>query len=286
MNGLPFLKMHGAGNDFVILDGRRAAIALTPSQAAHIADRRRGVGCDQLILIGESETGMADAALTFFNPDGSESAACGNGTRCVADILMAETGESELTLETGSGLLDCERNGTGITVDMGPARIKWQEIPLAQDHETLHLGIGEGVLNDPVAVNMGNPHAVFFVDDVAQVPIETLGPKLEHHTLFPERANIGVAQVRARDNIRLRVWERGAGLTLACGSGACAALVAAVRRGLTDRKAEVEVDGGLLTIEWSEADGHVLMTGPTAHVFAGTLDESMDGALDGRADGV
>ncbi len=271
-----FLKMHGAGNDFVVLDLRNGGPAPNARAAAAIADRRRGVGCDQVVLITPSESGLADAGLTFLNADGSESGACGNGTRCVAWLLMEETGRRDFSLETLHGVLDCARDGRGqITVDMGPAKLGWQDIPLADDRDTLHLGLREGPLSDPVSVSIGNPHAVFFVDDADAIPIETLGPVLEHHAVFPERANIGVATVRDRSRLRLRVWERGAGLTLACGSGACAAVVAAVRRGLTDRNVTVDVDGGELVIEWLEENGHVLMTGPTAVSFSGTLDAGL-----------
>jgi diaminopimelate epimerase len=267
--------MHGAGNDFVVLDLRAGGEAPTAKEAVAIADRRRGVGCDQIVLIGPSKTGVADLGLVFLNSDGSEAGACGNGTRCVADLLMQERGADHLALETVAGILDCARGRDGrVTVDMGLARTEWREIPLAEACDTLHLGIGEGPARDPVGVSMGNPHAVFFVSDMAKVPIESIGPKLERHPLFPERANIGFAQVRAPDRIRLRVWERGAGLTLACGSGACAALVAAVRRGLARRKATLELDGGTLEIEWL-ANGHVLMTGPSAIAFRGTIDASL-----------
>ncbi len=270
-----FIKMHGAGNDFVVLDLRRGGEAPTAKEAVAIADRHRGIGCDQIILIGPAPTGVADLGLTFLNSDGSASGACGNGTRCVADFLMAERGADHLGLETAAGILDCARGRDGrVTVDMGRARTEWRDIPLAEARDTLHLGIGEGPVKDPVGVSMGNPHAVFFVPEVAKVPIAAIGPKLERNPLFPERANIGFAEVRAPDRIRLRVWERGAGLTLACGSGACAALVAAVRRGLARRKAALELDGGTLEIEWLE-NGHVLMTGPTAISFRGTIDPAM-----------
>ena len=270
-----FIKMHGAGNDFVVLDLRDGAAMPTAKEAVAIADRHRGIGCDQIILIGASKTGIADLGLTFLNSDGSESGACGNGTRCVADLLMRERGADHLALETAAGILDCARGKDGrVTVDMGMARTEWRDIPLSEACDTLHLGIGEGPVRDPVAVGMGNPHAVFFVPEVAAVPIEAIGPKLEHHKLFPQRANIGFAEVRAPDRIRLRVWERGAGLTLACGSGACAALVASVRRGLTGRKATLELDGGALAVEWL-ANGHVLMTGPTATAFRGTIDPAL-----------
>lgn len=270
-----FIKMHGAGNDFVVLDLRRGGAAPSAAEAAAIADRRRGVGCDQLVLIGAPATGVADVSLRFLNADGSESGACGNGTRCAADLLMRERGVDHLAVETAHGILDCARGRDGrVTVDLGPAKLGWRDIPLAEDRDTLHLGIAEGPVSDPVGVSMGNPHAVFFVPEVAKIPIERIGSVLERHRLFPARANIGFAEVRDRRTIRLRVWERGAGLTLACGSGAAAALVAAARRGLADRRARLVLDGGELDIEWLD-NGHVLMTGPTATSFAGTLDATL-----------
>ena len=269
--GFPFVKMHGAGNDFVMLDLRDGTAAPCARIAARIADRHRGVGCDQLVIVTPPPAGLADYGLTFLNSDGSESGACGNGTRCAAALLMDETGKSEISFESIAGVRDCLRNGDGsVAVDMGRPALDWRGIPLAEDRDTLYLGIADGPLSNPVGVGMGNPHAVFFVDDAEAAPIAETGPRLEHHRLFPERANIGIAQVKARDRIRLRVWERGAGLTQACGSGACAAAVAAVRRGLTDRRVTVEVDGGELGIDWAE-DNHVLMSGPTAKCFSGVL---------------
>jgi diaminopimelate epimerase len=273
--GRPFLKMHGAGNDFVVLDGRAHPWAIDERLARQIANRRTGIGCDQLILLAPPSHHGADVKMRIFNADGSEVSACGNATRCVAWMLMNETGRDQVTIETKAGLLPADTAIDGlIRVDMGPARLDWREIPLAGEANTLHLDLTFGSLKDPVAVNMGNPHAVFFVEDAGSVDLPTLGPVLEHHALFPERCNIGVAQILAPDRLRLRVWERGAGITLACGSGACAALVAAVRRGLTGRRAEILLDGGRLFIEWRE-DGHVLMTGPVALAFSGTLDESL-----------
>lgn len=275
MSGRRFIKMHGLGNDFVVLDARGNGLALSAASARAIADRHRGVGCDQVIVIADPETGVADAALRFYNADGSESGACGNGTRCVADLLMRERGADHLALETAAGVLDADKMAGGlVAVDMGLARTEWRDIPLAAAADTLHLGIGEGVLKDPAAVNMGNPHAVFFVEDAGAVPLEKLGPRLERHRIFPERANIGVAQVIDKTHIRLRVWERGVGITLACGSGACAAAVAGARRGLTARKVDMVLDGGPLTVEWLE-NGHVLMTGPVATSFMGELDASL-----------
>jgi diaminopimelate epimerase len=280
MSDLPFVKMHGLGNDFVILDARKGPLSLSRDSARLLADRRRGVGCDQVILIEPAEDPTVAARLTFFNSDGSQSGACGNGTRCVAQRLLAESGAARLSLETAAGRLEARQSDGGlISVDMGPARLAWQEIPLAEARDTLHLEIGEEPLQDPVGVNMGNPHAVFFTEeDPEKLPLEELGPRLETHPLFPEQANIGVARVVGSDHLRLRVWERGAGLTLACGSGACAAAVAAHRRGLTGRDVTLDLDGGRIWICWREEDGHVIMTGPTTEVFAGRLANGLLGA--------
>jgi diaminopimelate epimerase len=268
-----FLKMHGCGNDFVVLDERRGALGITPTRAAAIADRRTGVGCDQFIVIEPPPANAdADAFMRIRNPDGSEAGACGNATRCVAYLLAHETGRLTQIIRTSSGDLRAEVLADGsVRVDMGPAKLDWSEIPLARPMDTLHLDLALGPLSDPAAASMGNPHATFFVGDLSDLPVAELGPRLEHDPLFPERANIGFAQVLAPDRIRLRVWERGAGLTRACGSGACAALVNAHRRGLTGRRATLEMGGGDLTIEWCD-DGHVLMTGPVATAFTGEID--------------
>ena len=269
----PFLKMHGAGNDFVVFDERAAPLGLTPARAAAIANRRTGVGCDQFIVIEPPPPGStADAFMRIRNPDGSEAGACGNATRCVVSLLAAESGRTDITIQTISGLLPSRLLPDGrVEVDMGPARLSWQDIPLAHEADTLHLPLALGPVADPAACSMGNPHATFFVPDVLALPIETLGPALETNPLFPAKANIGFAQILAPDRIRLRVWERAAGLTLACGSGACATIVNAARRGLTHRRATLELDGGTLEMEW-RADGHVLMAGPVATSFRGTID--------------
>ena len=265
-----FLKMHGAGNDFVVFDERIHKLGLTEAQVVWLADRRLGIGCDQLITLHPPLDG-GDVRMRIRNPDGSEAGACGNATRCVVDLVARATGHDRLVVETISGLLPAEALPDGqVVVDMGPARLAWDDIPLARKADTLHLPLAAGVLADPAAASMGNPHATFFVPDLAAIPISELGPLLEHDPIFPERANIGVAQVLAPDRMRLRVWERGAGLTLACGSGACAALVNAARRGLIGRQATVLLDGGTLHIEW-RADGHVLMTGPVATSFGGEV---------------
>lgn len=269
MEKLPFRKMHGLGNDFVVLDARARPIALDAARIRRIADRRLGIGCDQLITI-EAST-KADAFMRIHNADGGEVDACGNGTRCVADLLMKEAGRDRVLIETGAGLLDARAAASGrVGVDMGKAKTEWADIPLARAMDTLHLELSFEDLRDPVATSMGNPHCTFFVDDAEAVDLARVGPILERHALFPKRANIGVAQVVDRKTIRLRVFERGAGITLACGSGACATQVAAVRRGLVERKATLRLDGGELEIEW-RADGHVIMTGPVALAYEGTL---------------
>jgi diaminopimelate epimerase len=276
----PFLKMHGLGNDFVVLDARTAALDLTPERRRAIADRRLGVGCDQLIVLEPPTEREADVFMRIYNPDGGEAQACGNATRCVASVVMDERKTDQVTVQTVAGLLESQKTGVGsnglpvISVDMGLARLDWREIPVAQACDTNHMPVGIGPLQDPVGTNMGNPHATFFVDDAAAIALGELGPKLEHDRFFPERANIGVAQLLGEGRLRLRVWERGAGITLACGSGACAAVVAASRRGLVPRRADVVLEGGTLTVEWLR-DDHVLMTGGIAVAFKGELDRSL-----------
>ncbi len=269
---IDFIKMHGCGNDFVIIDERARPLGLTTAQAMLIADRNRGIGCDQLICLERpANPHAADVFMRIRNPDGSEAGACGNATRCVVDLLARESGVRVFTVQTISGFLPARVLEDGrIEVDMGPARLGWAEIPLAAEADTLSLDlVAPGVAN-PAAVSMGNPHATFFVEDIAAIDIAAIGPALEHAAMFPERANIGFVQILAPDRFRLRVWERSAGLTLACGSGACAAMVNAARRGLTGRRAQVIVDGGVLDMSWRE-DGHVLMTGPATTVFTGRM---------------
>ena len=275
MTAIAFTKMHGLGNDFVVIDLRGHPLAIGEAAARAIADRHTGVGCDQLILIEKPARNGADAFMRIRNADGGEVGACGNATRCVAALLMAEGGRDSVRIETASGILEAEELDDGtVAVDMGVPRFEWRDIPLAEPQDTLHLDLAAGPLEDPVAVSMGNPHAVFFVADAEAVDLAALGPGLEHHRLFPERANIGVAQVVDRSTIRLRVWERGAGITLACGTGACAAAVAASRRGLCGRNVAIRLDGGRLDIEW-RGDDHVLMTGPVAVSFTGAFDAGL-----------
>jgi diaminopimelate epimerase len=275
MGGLPFTKMHGLGNDFVVLDARARPLGVGPPEARAIADRRTGVGCDQLLVIEKPKNGAADAFMRIFNADGGESGACGNGARCVARLLMAETGKAEARIETLAGVLAARAGDGGmVEVDMGPAKFDWRDVPLAREADTLHLDFAKGPLKDPVALSVGNPHVVFFVDDAEEVPLAELGPEIERDPLFPERTNVEAAEIVGPGEIRLRVWERGAGITRACGSGACAALVAAYRRGLAKRRAKVVLDGGSLTIEWRR-DDRVLMTGPVATSFTGVIDEEL-----------
>jgi diaminopimelate epimerase len=272
MTALPFVKMHGLGNDFVVIDTRRHELTLDDAKARAIADRRTGIGCDQLILLERPHDPTADIFMRIRNADGGEVAACGNATRCVAALVLGEVPNAHVVVETAAGLLDARPASEGrIAVDMGEAKTGWQEIPLAREIDTLHVPLELGLLHDAVCTSMGNPHATFFVSDVAAVALDRLGPILEHDRLFPERANIGIAEIRGRERMRLRVWERGTGITQACGTGACAAVVAASRRGLTERRVAVEVDGGILEIEWLP-NGHVLMTGPAATSFSGAFD--------------
>ena len=262
----PFHKMHGAGNDFVILDARGSELRLTQSLIAALCHRQTGIGCDQLVTI--EPDAASDALIRFYNQDGTESGTCGNASRCAADFLYRQTGRTHAVLRTAAGLLATQRLNDGrFQIDMGAPLLKPDQIPLARNLDTLHLPLP----GDPAACSMGNPHATWFVPDLDREDIARLGPARESDLLFPDRANIGFAQILAPDRIRLKVWERGAGLTLACGSGACATLVNAHRRGLAHRRAELILDGGTLTIEWA-ADNHVQMTGPSALVYQGQID--------------
>jgi diaminopimelate epimerase len=264
-----FVKMHGAGNDFAVFDERRAPLGLSPPQVAILADRRRGIGCDQVISIEPST--RADVFMRIRNADGSEAEACGNATRCVALLLAVESGRQEFAIETVSGLLRARILGPErVRVDMGMPRFAWDEIPLARPLDTLNLPIIARDA-DAAAMSMGNPHITFFVPNADAVPLAEIGPALENDPLFPERVNVGFATVLAPDRMRLCVWERGAGATRACGSAACAAVVNANRRGLGAPAMAVAMDGGVLEIVWC-ADGHVLMTGPVVTAFTGEVD--------------
>ncbi len=280
MRRIAFRKMHGLGNDFVVIDMRREAAAIDGAAARALADRHTGIGCDQVILIERPRDPAAQVFMRILNADGSEAAACGNGARCVARLIAEETGERRVRLETLAGLLNAELlPDRRVAVDMGPAHTGWGDIPLARAMDTLRVDLAVGPLASPVCTSIGNPHATFFVGNADAVDLAVLGPLLEHDALFPERANIGVATVRDPERIRLRVWERGAGITQACGSGACAALVAANRRGLTGRHATVALDGGDLDILWrpdkEEERGHVIMTGPATLAFEGSVDAAL-----------
>ncbi|MBB4615118.1 diaminopimelate epimerase [Novosphingobium taihuense] len=263
---IPFRKMHGLGNDFVVIDAREAPVPMTTRRAAALADRRTGIGCDQLIVLEPSD--VADVRMRIFNNDGSEVEACGNASRAVG-LLLGGT----QSIETLGGLIRSEAGADGVSVDMGSPRFDWQEIPLSYAMDTLELPVGWEELENPVGVNVGNPHAVFFVPDADAVELERLGPIIENDPVFPERVNVNVASLVGPDHLKLRVWERGAGLTRACGTGACATAVAAMRRKLTGRKVRVDLPGGPLTIAWPEG-GTIEMTGPAALSFEGSFEDA------------
>lgn len=255
---MKFFKMHGLGNDFVIFDARSEMLVLTDQDIIEVSDRRRGVGCDLITVIENSE--KADVAVQFFNGDGSESGACGNATRCVADLIMGEMGKDACSIEVTGGILNCRKAGElMVEVDMGAAK------------DVRDLDLSHGGVSNPVALDMGNPHCVFFVDDVGEIDIAAVGAHFEMHEAFPDRSNVEFVQVIDKTHLRQRTWERGCGVTEACGSGACAVAVSAVHRGLVERKVDVELDGGILHLQVREEDGHVLMTGPVAYVFDGEL---------------
>jgi diaminopimelate epimerase len=271
-----FLKMHGLGNDFAIFDARAFPLALDAAKARAIADRRRGIGCDQVIVMEPAKG--ANAFMRIFNADGGEVESCGNAARCVAYLLIAEAGVDEVKINTTGGPLVCRTaDQSRITVDMGPPRLDWREIPMAQAVDTSSYaldvpGFRDRALENAASVSMGNPHCVLFVDDAETAPVATLGPAIERHPWFPLRTNVEFVQRLSPQRLRMRVWERGAGITRACGTGACAAAVAANLRGLTERKVTLVLDGGDLEIEWRESDDHVLMTGPIGFSFGGEVD--------------
>ena len=269
---LPFMKMHGLGNDFVVIDERGVPPVVTEALAILLADRHRGVGFDQLAVI--SDRPGSDIHLTFWNADGSQSAACGNATRCIARHVMDTTGMVKLTITTDRGTLFAVDAGAGLTaVNMGQPRLNWDDIPLAHAMDTLHLPI-DGA---PTATNMGNPHCTFFVPDADAIDLPGFGAAHEHHPLFPQRTNVQIVQVLSRTHLKMRIWERGVGVTLASGSSSCAVTVAAARLGLTERAVQLDCDGGTLQIDWRD-DG-VWMTGPTMHAFTGTLTPQFLGQL-------
>ena len=273
---LPFLKMHGLGNDFIVLDGRDGSPMPDAVQMQALAHRHLGLGCDQLMVLMPPVDGV-DVVLDMFNADGSVAGACGNGTRCVADLIMAEHNSDKVIIRTISGDLPAWRQDKDapISVQMGPVHTSWQDIPLTRNMDTLRLDLGLAEFGSATALSVGNPHAVFFVADAEAVDIEKWGPIAEQHPIFADRANIEFVSVIARDKIRMRVWERGVGVTMACGSGACAAAAAGVLRGLTIHKQHVQLDGGILEIDWQDADsptgGQIIMTGTVATTASGII---------------
>lgn len=274
---LPFVKMHGLGNDFVVLDARAHPVPLDNAAIRLLGDRRRGIGFDQMITIERSD--KADAFMRIHNSDGGEVESCGNAARCIAALLMRETGRAAVSIDTVGGWLQASSGSSDrVTVDMGEPRLDWQAIPLARKMDTVALDYRHGGFERPGAVNVGNPHVVFFVGDAEAVALAEIGPQIEHDPLFPQRINVEFAQVIDRRRIRMRVWERGAGITRACGTGACATLVAAARRGLAERKAEILLDGGPLVIEWTD-DNRITMTGPATEAFRGEIPASFWAAL-------
>ena len=275
-----FAKMHGLGNDFVILDWRNDPDRRVPAAAAQrLADRRLGIGCDQILVIRPSQE--ADIRMDILNQDGSLSGACGNGTRCVADLVMAETGADRISIVTDGGMLSAWRAADDqISVDMGPVFTGWQDVPLAESMDTLHVPLGVAGLPDAVCHALGNPHAVVFVEDAEGLDLARLGPQVEQSSLFPDRVNLSVLSRRDDGSFRMRVWERGVGITMACGSGACASGVAIARRGLGGDVNKVVMDGGAVTIVWQRDNGHVVMTGPVAYVASGYLSPEISALLE------
>jgi diaminopimelate epimerase len=278
---LPFLKMNGLGNDFVIFDGRESGFEPSVKFLRAIGNRKLGIGCDQIIVLLKPKNQKADVLqkadvyMAIYNMDGSHVQACGNATRCVATLMFKELGRKKCVIETVAGLLNAWEDSPGlIAVDFGEPRLEWNEIPLAREVDTLHTPVASGGLFAPCCVNVGNPHAVFFVPDVGAIALSEVGPHLENDPIFPERCNIEIAQVLSPDRIRMRVWERGAGITDACGTGSMATLIAAVRRGLTKRRATIVLDGGELVIEWRD-DNHVLLIGPASFSFSGVVAEDL-----------
>ncbi|MEC8662136.1 MAG: diaminopimelate epimerase [Pseudomonadota bacterium] len=275
-----FAKMHGLGNDFVILDWRNDPDRRVPAAAAQrLADRRLGIGCDQILVIRPSQE--ADIRMDILNQDGSLSGACGNGTRCVADLVMAETGADRISIVTDGGMLSAWRAADDqISVDMGPVFTGWQDVPLAESMDTLHVPLGVAGLPDAVCHALGNPHAVVFVEDAEGLDLARLGPQVEQSSLFPDRVNLSVLSRRDDGSFRMRVWERGVGITMACGSGACASGVAIARRGLGGDVNKIVMDGGAVTIAWQRDNGHVVITGPVAYVASGYLSPEISALLE------
>ena len=279
---IPYLKMNGLGNDFVVVDARASGIRFTTEQVRRIASRETGIGCDQMIVIEPAPFDGADVFMRIYNEDGGEVDACGNASRCVAALVAEELGRKQVAIATNAGLLPSEVAGDVVTVDMGVPRFGWQDIPLAEefaDTRGIELQIGpidDPVLHTPSVVNVGNPHAVFWVEnDPDSYGLDRFGPLLENHPVFPERANISVARVLSSDHVKVRVWERGVGLTRACGTAACAVAVCAARTGRTGRKVTITLPGGDLDLVWREEDSHILMTGPWALDGEGVLPDDL-----------
>jgi diaminopimelate epimerase len=278
---MDFAKMNGLGNEICVLDARKDSIPLTSEVIAALGNAETGIGFDQIMILQAPKNRLADVFTQIWNADGTQVSACGNGARCVAWYLMRETGQDHIVIETQAGLLGASRAGvSSVSVDMGEPRLEWDQIPMSERMDTMRIELQVGPIDDPImhgpgCVSMGNPHVVFLVPDIELAPIKEVGPMIEHHPLFPEGVNVGFAQIMARDHIRLRVWERGAGLTKACGTGACAALVVAARRRLCDRSARVQLDGGDLLIEWRASDNHIIMTGPVEWEADGTIGASV-----------
>jgi diaminopimelate epimerase len=277
---LPFRKMNGLGNDFVVLDGRNRAISMDDSRARAIADRKTGIGCDQIILLEKSD--IADVRMLVWNSGGGQVESCGNASRCVADMLFDENKTTSATIDTLGGFLVARKAGDRVvTIDNGVPRFGWKDIPLSEPfHDTRHIELQVGpidapLIHSPSVVNVGNPHCIFWVKDLDVVDLSKVGPMLEHHHLFPERANISLARVDARDHVTLKVWERGVGLTKACGTAACAVMAAGARIKIIDRKCRITLPGGDLMMEWRAGDDHVLMTGPVAYEFDGVLPQEL-----------
>ncbi len=280
MMSLPFRKMNGLGNDFVVLDARNQSIAMSEAQARAIADRKTGIGCDQLIIIEKSS--MADVRMRIWNAEGGEVPSCGNASRCIADLIFEETGEQSATIDTKGGMLVASKAGDKlVTIDQGVPKFGWKDIPLSEPFaDTRHIELQYGpidhpLIHSPSVVNVGNPHCIFWVDDLDVVDLGRAGPMLENHPLFPERANVSFAKVVARDHVLVKVWERGAGLTKACGTAACAVMAAGHRIKIIDAACKVTLPGGDLFMSVREHDGHVLMTGPVTYEFEGVLPEGL-----------
>lgn len=265
-----FLKMHGLGNDFIVLDARTNPLSLTKAQARALADRRRGIGCDQIMVMNPGASD-ADVKLDMWNADGDGVGACGNGTRCVARLLLDEGVGEAVRIQTEAGILSAWREADEIAVNMGPARLDWQDVPLAKAMDTLAVDVGLAGLPPAICLSMGNPHAVFFVEDAEAIALAEIGPQIEHHAFFPERTNVEFAAALGPDHWRMRVWERGVGITDACGSGACAVAVAAAQTNRGGRACQIDLDGGRLSLRWQE-DGAVIMRGQTAISFRGQIE--------------